>query len=329
MLEMIERAAAKKAAQTQMVSLVRAVWPNRQKRVVTWRPSSTELWIQHNNEYWFTSSEIDAGADGHRHWNSLGIYSDKGSLSISIEINIPIDKNTRRISGFFACDPRSKRLYLMHDGGIGGGRKGIGRDAFLEATNARPQEVQTSSGVRTGLIVAPLDARYFEAGLSSYLRNVIAFKTAVADNRPLQLPADLPDGMKYIDYYREFSGEKTGGGDRFTYESRHGDVVDALVKWIGSQGIVGKFQKSVLVDLAVRHQGELVTVFEVKSSTDRQSLYTAIGQLMVHSGEAKRVQRYMVIPAGAVPDDICGCLEALSIRIIRYKIDGRAINFTE
>lgn len=328
MLEMIEATADKKRAQALMVSLVRKVWHNRQKRLVAWRPSSAELWIQHNNEYWFGTSEVGSEVGVHRHWNSFGVYRHDGNLNISVEINIPIEDNTRRISGFFARNPDSETLYLLHDGGIGGGRKGIGRDAFLEATNARPQKVQTSSGVRIGLIVAPLYARHFEAGVSSYLRNVIAFKAAVAENRPPQPIHGLPADTRYGDYYREFSGKKTGGGDRFTYESRHGDIVHALLDWVPSQGIVGNIQKSVLVDLAVRHHGELVTVFEVKSSADRQSLYTAIGQLMVHSAKAEGVQRYIVIPAGRVPEDIHGCLAALSIRVIRYEIDGRMISFS-
>ncbi|EQD32377.1 hypothetical protein B1B_17722, partial [mine drainage metagenome] len=201
-------------------------------------------------------------------------------------------------------------------------------DAFLEAINARPQEVQTSSGVRIGLIVAPLYARHFEAGVSSYLRNVIAFKAAVAENRTPQPIHGLPADTRYGDYYREFSGKKTGGGDRFTYESRHGDIVHALLDWVPLQGNVGKIQKSVLVDLAVLHHGKLVAVFEVKSSADRQSLYTAIGQLVVHSAKAKGVQRYIVIPDGRVPDDIHGCLAALSIRVIRYEIDGQMISFS-
>lgn len=328
MLEMIEQPTAKKRAQTLMVSLVRKVWPNRQKRLVAWRPSSTELWIQHNNEYWFGTSQVGADDGVHRHWNSFGVYRRAGNLSISVEINIPIEDNTRRISGFFARDRDSEILYLMHDGGIGGGRKGIGRDAFMEAANARPQKVQTSTGVRIGLIVAPLEAHHFEAGVSSYLCNVIDFKAAVAEGHSPQAIQGLPADTGYAEYYREFSGAKTGGGDRFTYESRHGDIVHALLDWVPSQGIVGKIQKSVLVDLAVRHHGELVTVFEVKSSTDRQSLYTAIGQLMVHSANAEGVQRYLVIPAGRIPDDIGGCLAALSIRVIRYEIDGRVISFS-
>lgn len=330
MLEMIEQPTAKKRAQARMVSLVRKVWPNRQKRLVAWRPSSAELWIQHNNEYWFNSSESGNSGGQHRYWNPFGTYSDNGTLGISVEINIPINDNTRRVSGFFARDRNSGTLYLMHDGGIGGGRKGIGRDAFLEATNARPQKVQTSSGVRIGLIVAPLDARHFEAGISSYLRNVITFKAAVTENTLPQPIHGLPAGTGYSDYYREFSGKKTGGGDRFTYESRHGDIVHALLGWVPAHGMVGKIQKSVLADLAVRHHGELVAVFEVKSSADRQSLYTAIGQLMVHSAEAKGVQRYIVIPAvERVPDDIRCCLAALSIRVISYEIDGRMISFSE
>lgn len=327
MLEMIEDQATKEHAQALLVSLVSRVWPNRQTRFVAWRPSSAELQIQHNDEYWFGSMEIGKDDGVHRHWNSFGIYDPDGNLGISVEINIPINDNTRRVSGFFARDQDSETIYLMHDGGVGGGRKGIGRDAFLQASSAKPLNVRTSTGIRIGLIVAPLETRHFEAGVSSYLSKVIAFKAAVAGGRPPQPVYDLPAGMGYGDYYREFSGEKSGGGERFTYESRHGDIVHALVDWTTSQGVSGTPQKNVLVDLAVRYQGSLTAVFEVKSSTDRQSLYTAIGQLMVHSAKAEGVQRYLVIPSGKIPEDIQGCLGALSIQVIFYRIEGRSIRF--
>ena len=307
MLEMIEERAVKERAQALLVSLARKVWPKSQQRLVAWRPSSAELRIQHNDEYWFGHMEIGGGNETRRHWNSYGAYRPEGNLVISVEINIPIENNTRRVSGFFARDRSSGTIYLMHDGGVGGGRKGIGRDAFLEAISARPQRVATSADVRMGLIVAPLEERHFEAGLSGYLSKVIAFKAAVAEGRLMPRVHGLNDGIGYSDYFKEFSGNKSGGGNRFTYESRHGDVVHALVDWVRSNGIAGKIRKSVLVDLIVLHQDGLTALFEVKSSVDRQSLYTAIGQLMVHSAKTASVQRYLVIPQENIPNDIRNC----------------------
>lgn len=327
MLELVEDPNAKKHAQAQMISLVRRVWPHRETRLVAWRPSSAEMRIQHNGNYWLGSQEVGADAGVYRHWNAFGTYSPKGTLHIAVEINIPISENSNRIAGFFARDPRSGMLFLLHDGGVGGGRKGIGRDAFLEAAGAEPLEVSASSGVRMGLIVAPLDSRYFAAGIGSYLDQVVRFKTDVTEGTLPPRPWGLPAGQGYGDYYREFSGLKHGGGERFVYASRHGDVVHALAAWLPKHGFSGTIRKSVLVDLAMRGPGGRMTLFEVKSSTDRQSLYTAIGQLMVHSASMKHVKRYLVVPAGEVPRDIHGCLEMLSIGMVRYRIDGRVVAF--
>jgi hypothetical protein len=326
MLQMLEGVAEKQHAQALMVSLLRKAWPRREKRLVAWRPASTELQIQHTADYWFGSREVFEGV--HRHWNSFGIYKPEGNLGISVEMNIPIKEDKRNVSGFFAKVLGSRTIYLMHDGGLRGGKKGVGREAFLSATASRPIEVQSTSIPRFGLIVAPLKSRYFEAGISSYLEKVVAFKAAVRQGVPLTPVHGLPPGTRYSDYFKEFSGKKSGGGgERFSYESRHGDVVHELVNWVSSEGIAGKVKKSVFVDLAVVRAGKLVAVFEVKSSTDRQSLYTAVGQLMVHSAKAECVERYLVVPHGAIPDDVRSCLAALSIRVVRYEFKRRAIVF--
>lgn len=326
MLQMLEGVSEKQNAQALMVSLVRKAWTQRERRVVAWRPSNAELQIQHTGEFWFGTREAFDGT--HRHWNSFGIYKSRGNLGISVEINIPIKTNKRNVSGFFAKELGSRTIYLMHDGGLRGGRKGVGREAFLSATASRLVEVKTKSTPRMGIIISPLVSRHFEAGISGYLNRVIAFKSAVRQGVPLAPIHGLPPGATYSDYFKEFAGTKSGGGgERYSYESRHGDVVHELVNWVSSEGIAGKVQKSVLVDLAVERAGKLVAVFEVKSSTDRQSLYTAVGQLIVHSAKAENVERYLVVPHGSIPEDIRRCLAALSIRVVRYEFKGRAIVF--
>jgi hypothetical protein len=86
-------------------------------------------------------------------------------------------------------------------------------------------------------------------------------------------------------YNREHSGRKSGArSSEIDYISRHGDVVDALREARLAKKTSNEIvPNSRLIDLYVKKGGALTEVYEVKTDTSRQSLYCAIGQLMVHS----------------------------------------------
>ncbi|OGH60763.1 MAG: hypothetical protein A3G34_03670 [Candidatus Lindowbacteria bacterium RIFCSPLOWO2_12_FULL_62_27] len=76
---------------------------------------------------WFVSKRIENS----RYWNGFGIgYPErKTSLSITCEINFPLNGINRRVAGAFATDQKGER-YVIHRGNIGGGRKGISKTLF-------------------------------------------------------------------------------------------------------------------------------------------------------------------------------------------------------
>lgn len=70
----------------------------------------------------------------------------------------------------------------------------------------------------------------------------------------------------------------------------------------------------------------LTEVYKAKTETGRQSIYTALGQLMIHGpaneGEIKRV---LAIPPGELAADIQHSLAALGIVVRRFDITGREV----
>ena len=67
-----------------------------------------------------------------------------------------------------------------------------------------------------------------------------------------------------------------------------------------------------------------MAVFEVKTKCDRQSLHTAIGQLMTH-GRQSGVTKHLVVPAdGEIPNDCEEALELLAIKVRRFRAVGDA-----
>ncbi|MGH9477046.1 MAG: hypothetical protein ACRD1C_12045 [Terriglobales bacterium] len=325
MLRMIEGAAAKAAAHKRLVASITNAWPAREKRIVTWRPGSKELWVHHNHCYWFGSLPPSQADPTPRFWDLHGEYRKSGNLQIAVELNVAAQSNARKVSGFFAIDPQSGAIYFMHDGGVGGGREGVGQRAFLAWSSPRLVPVVDSAGrARHAIIVARVGSRTTAEEVCRFVQLVVDFKKAVK-REETTTPLARAAARSYRDYYDEFSGNKRRpAAEGLEYASRHGDIVRALCEWRHRRkNANAKIVKNAYIDLGIQEAGQLAELYEVKPSCERQSLYTAIGQILVHSGTA--CLRFIVLPAnGKIPNDIHEALSRARISLLRFQlIHGR------
>jgi len=109
------------------------------------------------------------------------------------------------------------------------------------------------------------------------------------------------------------------------YISRHDDIVRALRKWRQRTQVADeKLVKDAYVDLGVQSRDALRELYEVKSSCERQALYTAIGQIVVHDGSPSgSCKRFLVLPNDEkVPGDVTRALTRSSISLIRFELQG-------
>lgn len=334
MLRLVENNQDKASTQSRFAKSLQAEWKAREDRMIVWRGGSRRREIAHNGRIWFTPVRLHKGQKTPRFWNAFGLYHPRSTqnLLITVEVNIPLQTNSKRVAGFFARDDETGMLYVLHDGSIGGGRPGIGREAFLQWSGAQPVAVQTSTGFRHGIIVTALGRRRVGPNLERFVQTVAAFKIAASSGDTGQLPAR---GAKtYSDYFREFSGTKRGKRiAEFEYASRHGEVVHALQEWRKNHNLADSTHERIVkdanIDLGVEDKsGQLVELYEVKTNADRQTLYTAIGQLIVHGGFSMRktTQLILVIPHSAsIPSDVDRAIRQLGIRVLRFEIND-AVN---
>ncbi len=154
MLLLLERSSEVKEAQRTFREQMETSWSNSERRRVVWRPSSREMRIWHNGRFWFASRSPDSADPIPRFWNPFGEYKSDGNLAITVEMNIAANATSRRIAGFFARDASTGSVCLMHDGGVGGGRKGVGRAHFLNWSSALPEPVESDrDNDRLGLLI--------------------------------------------------------------------------------------------------------------------------------------------------------------------------------
>lgn len=106
----------------------------------------------------------------------------------------------------------------------------------------------------------------------------------------------------------------------------HGHVVKALREKLAGSG---KAFKSGAMDL-VFETGEAIRLFEVKTEADSQSLYTGIGQLVLHGAALrrkfpeKRISQILVVPASYAPARRARFRQELAIDLVSFvRSDGQ------
>lgn len=285
--------------------------------------------VQTDGTYWFWSTNHDEkNITTPRHLNWFGLLKDNPSLEISVEINTVYEGRNDRIAGFFARDSETGSIYLMHSGRVGGGTKGVGKETFLAWKSQRPVEVLDSSGnAKEGIVVMPVQGIAATQSAIYYINTIANFKQAVRDGE-LTSPEFQKKKKEFSDFFSESHGRRQGKrSEEIDYISRHGEIVDAVYAWRNSNSLPEKSHlvKNLYIDLGVAIDNNLVEVYEVKTSSNRINVYTAIGQLMVH-GVSNQCQRTLVLPHDQeLAQDLQDTLERLNITLLTFKLNKKSV----
>ncbi|MFD0928969.1 hypothetical protein ACFQ1T_04170 [Methylophilus glucosoxydans] len=281
--------------------------------------------VRTDEKYWFYSNDFyNKKVKKSRRLNWLGKYKTTPGLNITVEINVPHEGRDDRVAGFFARHNITGEIYLFHSGRVGGGKRGVGKSAFIAWSNQRPIEAWDSKGkCREGLLVMPIKGEAALEAAIRYVDLIVAFKKAVRNG---EMDTNEFKQRLYAleSYYAESRGLRKGlRSAEFEYITRHADVVDALNTWRKENSKLPKdarITKNILIDLGVAIDQNLIEVYEVKMSTARQHIYAAIGQLMVH-GKNPDCKRIIVLPEGkAIASDINDAFKRMNIDLKRFRL---------
>jgi hypothetical protein len=283
-----------------------------------------------DGHYWFWSKNYRGReVANRRRLNWFGTVGKSTGVSITVEINTSYVGPNDQVAGFFARNEATGAVYLVHSGRVGGGKKGVGKDAFRAWLGEPLVEALDSLGrCRDGLLVMPIEAAGATRSLVHYIDQVSRFKRAVRDGE-VQTADFQQKQRSYREFYSEGRGRRRGRrSGQIDYLSRHGDIVDALHNWRRARAVPrgARLVKNVLIDMGVEIGDKLVEVFEVKSDATRSSFYSAFGQLMVH-GIARGCHKVMVLPHGEeLSSDLRNALRLRGVELLRFKLDdGRTI----
>jgi hypothetical protein len=172
----------------------------------------------------------------------------------------------------------------------------------------------------------PLNGKGAARGAIRYVDTIAAFKRAAREGAiDTRATRERRDALKR--FYNEGRGRRSGRRkSQIDYETRHGDVVDALDAWREGRTMpVGaRIVKNILLDLGVAKGTRLLEAYEVKTSTARQDLYTAIGQLVCH-GEGGACRRTIVLPNDmTIAISFARTFAELGIGVLRFQLTSDA-----
>ena len=111
-----------------------------------------------------------------RYWNALGLGNPfAGDTNIIAEVNPPKSGIDRNIAGLFVEDPAGE-ICIAHRGKVGGGRKGIGKEAFLDWYKEPLSLIFDVDRHGLAIVLGRLNHESLIRRLATFTRLVAAFK---------------------------------------------------------------------------------------------------------------------------------------------------------
>lgn len=299
------------SAQARFVDVMRAGATRAGMLPIGWQggQATREVFWHPNFDLWMCFDDFIGRS---RYWSAFGTddpRQTKGNLSIRVEVNSPRSGINRRIGGAFARDADGD-LYLLHRGNVGGGKKGIGKRAFMSLYPGAIVSVADDGAMSDMIVLGRIEQTEFRASLASFVHAVQRFKGAT-EPRTLQQRRGV--------FSPEFAGTKTlTPREQIEVDCRHGIVVNSLQGVLESDGFQTVNTREI--DLRINDRRGGAAIFEVKAADDPYSVYAAIGQLYFHSTSTEI--RIAVLPA-TCPRERVKVVQQLGIRVLLYEWDGQ------
>lgn len=340
----IEDPALLKRLSDQLTSRIRLQLKYPMAKVVGYPSGHAEVHVHFGNKrgqdvHWW-SSELSSNGDAYVNLIGRGDPESNAFLMIDLQFNVPIKKFGRRHGGAFVQDIESRAIVLAHRGIVTRGMSRVRKEALFQEAAAATTWVETSQGATQLFLVSSLDSPQLVEDITGFAEEIRRAADAVitqeSTQEVLQTKAGARTPPQSIDirlgeYFDEFCGKrKLPRREAVIVEVRHGRVVQQLRSQLDAAGTALKSQQ---VDLAIRKRDK-VLLFEVKTSVSPTDLYTAIGQLSLHSLAVQeqfrqsKVRKILVIPEAPNAQLRKRMEEGLGIEVLAFRWrDGVDVEF--
>jgi hypothetical protein len=257
-----------------------------------------------------------------KYWNAFGVGRPRAKTNVPMtcEVNFPLRGIDRRIGGAFAKDG-SGRVFVLHRGKLGGGRRGVGKSLFEERFRGT-WAFADDGGVETAAaVIGCLSSPSFARQMAQFVRKVVRLKESAAPPDP-----QMELGLGEIRFREEEYGEREPACETDLAASCERslivrDLADALIKQGYGAANDDRWDLS-----AVDVRGEIRAAFAVADTASPADIRTAVGRLLLGGAGARPAPgQYLVLPAGT-PGELQERLRLLNIEILHFhRQDDRTV----
>ena len=294
-------------------------WPRGKARVDQPEPERPEVRFQRSGTSPAKAWSPKRGGLQFRNFLMFGEPGSTDSMNIAVQVNFPLGRFNISNGGVFVEDEEGE-IWIGHTGKMTRVTQ-LKRKPILqrfadmtvqaERVGKRPREIIRITKLRGRSTISelwPFASRAREVAEEAHREREMQARTAAAGSSrggrgSGATKAPTKREVAILGKLRAYLKEHSGRGSRKAVAAgevdvQHGAIVDALALQLGRDGL--EVKNSRAIDLAVVG-GKGVDLFEVKTSVGTQSLYTSIGQLVIHSAAIGRdenfqVRRNLVLP---------------------------------
>ena len=251
---------------------------------------------------------------GLRYWHAFGIGRPEGggAVAITCEVNFPLCGIDRRTGGAFAEDSAG-RIFVIHRGKLGGGRKGVGK--FLFENHYRGVwEVMDDGNEQTPVaVIGALQSPRFARQLAQFVRKIARIKeTAVARSPQTELTFDE------LALHEEWIGEKRPAQERDAGAGcDRGLVIRDLADTLKARGLrTGNDGRRDLIVLDPT--GRIRAVFQILDERALTALHAGAMQLLLNGQDLPGDPRLVLLSPAAPEPALQEKFKRLRIDLLRY-----------
>jgi hypothetical protein len=324
-----------RAANQKLARVLESSMPKRERRTIgfpgNYLVESVRFAKGSQSIWWHTRD--NAAPPVLRNFIGRGTPGQTDTLLIDLQFNFPSAEFNRKLGGVFLRHSETGDVLLGHRGIVTRGKARMQKDRIFAEADLPTVEARASDGRSNDvLVVGPIDHPKLVSLLDSFCQEMRRAATAVAADEVQQTKGGgsrrIPSRThveKLSTYFDEFAGSASHRRSGIVLADwAHGRIVASLRKTLEKDFVLYKSRMRDLVAVGA----ESIRIYEVKSSADLHSLYTAIGQLSGHASglqelfPGKAIEKILAAPFGRAPKISASVLAELGISIVSVVENG-------
>jgi hypothetical protein len=259
---------------------------------------------------WMVHEKMSGSKYGH----AFGAEKPTGSshIPITCEINFPVKGIDRRIGGALAED-RNGRIFVVHRGRIGGGKKGVGKVLFDDHYRGVWAIMEDGSAETMVALIGVLNSPRFVRQVSQFVHKVDRMKN-IFSSRTSQLEISFDE----LRFREELVGASyTGLLTDPSSMCDHGLIVKDLYDVLSRLGFkAGNDPERDLLIMNARQ--EITAVFEVTTDTSIHIIQSAAARLLLANTELPKQPRLILAVPEAVDETLNTKLRKIGVDVLAY-----------